>query len=166
MFAMVAWDSLPGSHDAGQVALEQGDAGALDGHVGARPHRKADVGGGQGRGVVDAVARHGHDAALVAQPLDDVGLVVGQHLGLDPVDAEAASDGLGGDPVVAGEHDDLDPVGAQRLEGGGGGLLDRVGDGDDPGDLVVDADEDDRGAVGAQPVGLARSGRSGRALGR
>ena len=93
----------------------------------------------------------------LAEPLDDVALVVGQHLGLDPVDAEAAGDGLGGDPVVAGEHDDLDAVGAQRLERRGGGLLDGVGDGDDPGDLVVDADEDDGGAVGAEPVGLGAS---------
>ena len=82
--------------------------------------------------------------------------MVGQHLGLDAVDAEAAGDGLGGDPVVAGEHDDLDALGAQRLERLGGGLLDRVGDGDDPGDLLVDADEDDGGAVGAEPVRLGR----------
>ena len=90
----------------------------------------------------------------LAEPLDDVALVVGQDLGLDPVDAEAAGDGFGGDPVVAGEHDDLDAVGAQRLERLGGGVLDRVGDGDDAGDLAVDADEDGGGAVGAQPVRL------------
>ena len=62
--------------------------------------------------------------------LDDVALVVGQHLGLDPVDAQAAGDGLGGDLVVAGEHDDLDALRSQRLERGGGGLLDGVGDGE------------------------------------
>ena len=131
----MAWDRLPGADDAGQVALEQGDAGALDGDVGAGAHREADVGGGQGGCVVDAVAGHGHDAALGAQALDDVALVVGQHLGLDAVDAEAAADGLGGDPVVAGEHDDLDAVFPQRLERGRGGLLDRVGDGEDAGDV-------------------------------
>ena len=129
-------------------------AGALDGHVGAGAHRQADVGGREGGCVVDAVAGHGDDSPFVAEPLDDVGLVVGQHLGLDPVDAEAACDGLGGDPVVTGEHDDLDAFGAERLQGGGGGLLDRVGDGEDRRDLAVDADEDDGGAVGAQPVGF------------
>ena len=65
---------------------------------------------------------------------DDVALVVGQHLGLDPVDAQAAGDGLGGDPVVAGEHDDLDAVRAQGGQRRGGGVLDRVGDGEEPGE--------------------------------
>ena len=53
-------------------------------------HGDADVGGGEGGGVVDAVAGHRDDSALAAEALDDVALVVGQHLGLDPVDAEAA----------------------------------------------------------------------------
>ena len=64
MFAMVASRQLPGPDDPGQVALEQGDAGALDRHVGAGPHRDPDLGGRQGRGVVDAVAGHRHDPAL------------------------------------------------------------------------------------------------------
>ena len=46
------------------------------------------------------------------------------------------------------------PSAAQRFEGGGRGLLDGVGDGEDPGELVVDADEDRGRAVGAEPVGL------------
>ena len=54
----------PRPDQALQVAPEQGDAGALDGHVGARAHGDADVGGGQRRRVVDAVAGHGHAAAL------------------------------------------------------------------------------------------------------
>jgi hypothetical protein len=90
--------------------------------------------------------------------------VVGQHLGLDPVDAEATSDGVGGDPVVAGEHHDLDPVPAQRFEGGGRGLLDGVGDGEDPGEPVVDADEDRGRAVGAEPVGLRAEAAGGESL--
>ena len=80
---------LPGSDDAGEVALEQGDSGALHGHVGAGAHRQADVGGGEGGCVVDAVACHRDHAPFCAELFDDVALVVGQHVGLDPVDAEA-----------------------------------------------------------------------------
>ena len=99
-----------------QVALEQRDAGALDGDVGAGAHGDADVGRGQRRRVVDAVAGHRDDAALAPQPLDDRALLVGQHLGLDLVDAEPPGDGLGGRPVVAGQHDDADALAAQRLQ--------------------------------------------------
>ena len=41
--------------------------------------------------VVDAVAGHRDDAALGLQPLDRRGLLLGQHLGLDLVDAELAA---------------------------------------------------------------------------
>ena len=73
----------PRLHDAGEVALEQRDAGALDRHVGAGAHGDADIGGRQRRRVVDAVARHGDDPALAAQLLDHRALLLGQHLGLD-----------------------------------------------------------------------------------
>ena len=63
------------------------------GHVGAGAHGDADIGGGQRRRVVDAVAGHGDHAALAAQPLDDRALVLGQHLGLDLGDAEPARHG-------------------------------------------------------------------------
>ncbi len=52
---------------AGQVAAEEGDVGGLHGHVGARADGDADVGLGQGRGVVDAVADHGHPPAFGLQ---------------------------------------------------------------------------------------------------
>ena len=52
--------------DAGEIALHQGDAGAVHGDLGAGAHGDADIGCGEGRGVVDAVARHGDDAAFRA----------------------------------------------------------------------------------------------------
>ena len=61
---MVAWDSCRARTMPVRSPLQQGDAGALDGHVGARAHREPDVGGGQGGCVVDAVAGHRDDAAL------------------------------------------------------------------------------------------------------
>ena len=87
--------------------------GALHGDVGAGAHGDADVGRGERRRVVDAVAGHGDDAALRLVALHDRALLVGQDLGLDLLDAELAGDRLGGRPVVAGEHHDAD---ALRLE--------------------------------------------------
>lgn len=145
---------LAGADDAPQVAVEQGDAGRLDGGVGAGAHRDAHIGGRERRCVVDAVPGHGHDTSFGAQSGDDVGLVAGQHLGLDTVDAQAAGNRVSGDLVVAGQHHHLDPFLAQRREGRRGGGLDGVGDGDESGCVAVHADDDDGRAVAAQGVGL------------
>jgi hypothetical protein len=133
---------LAGVGDAIEVAAQESDAGGLDGDVGAGAHGEADVRGGEGGGVVDTVAGEGDDAISAAELVDDVCLVVGQYLCLDPVDAEVGRHGGGGDPVVAGEHDDLDAFLAERGEGGRGGVLDLVGDADDAGGGAVDGDED------------------------
>ena len=58
-----------GAHETAEVAFHQRDAGALHGHVGAGAHGDADVGLGERRRVVDAVARHRHDAALACRRL-------------------------------------------------------------------------------------------------
>ena len=100
--------------DAGEIAFDQRDAGALHRDVGAGAHRDADIGFGEGGRVVDAVASHGHDAAFAAQPPHDGVLLLGQNLGLDIGDAEFCGDRLRGDAIVAGQHDDADAVGAQR----------------------------------------------------
>src|SRR3546814_16267275 len=81
---------------------------ALGGDIGSRAHRDADVGGGERGSVVDPVACHGDDPALLAQPLDDRALLVGEDIGFDVVDAEAPRDRLGGDAIVPSEPDDLD----------------------------------------------------------
>ena len=67
-----------------QVAADQGEVAGLDGHVGAGAHGEAEVGLGEGGGVVDAVADHGDDPALGLEPPDDVDLVGRQHLGDRP----------------------------------------------------------------------------------
>ena len=81
MVPRVRRDEPDGVGGGPQVAAHQGEVAGLDGDVGAGAHGDAEVGLGQGGGVVDAVADHGHDAALGLQPLDDVDLVGGQHLG-------------------------------------------------------------------------------------
>ena len=66
MLRMVACDSRRARTMPGQIALEQRHAGAFHGDVGAGAHGDADIGRGERRRVVDAVARHRHDAALAA----------------------------------------------------------------------------------------------------
>ncbi|BCM64732.1 hypothetical protein EASAB2608_00066 [Streptomyces sp. EAS-AB2608] len=103
-----------GGDDAGEGAGDEGDVGGLDGDVGAGADGQADVGGGQGGGVVDAVADHAHRAALGLEATDRVGLVLRQHLGQDPAHADLGGDGGGGASAVAGDDDRLcpDDVGA------------------------------------------------------
>jgi hypothetical protein len=96
--------------------FHQGEAGALDGHVGASAHGDADVGLRQCRRIVDAVAGHRHLVAFGLQILDDACLVRGQYVGTDFVDAQAAGDGTRRAFVVAGGHDDRQALGVQRLE--------------------------------------------------
>ena len=56
-----------GADDAVQIALDQRDRGAFHRDVGAGAHRDADLRLRQRRRVVDAVAGHRDDAALVLQ---------------------------------------------------------------------------------------------------
>ena len=67
-------------------------------------HGDADVGLGQRRGVVGAVARHGDELAALLL-LADVGqLGLRRGLGDEVVDAGLGGDGRGGQRVVAGDH--------------------------------------------------------------
>ncbi len=66
----------------------------------------ADVGGGERRRVVDAVAGHRDDPALLTQPLNHPALVLRQDFRLDLGDAELARDRFGRRAIVAGQHDD------------------------------------------------------------
>ena len=78
-----------GRDDAAQVAADQGDVGCGDGDVGAGADGDAEVGLGQGGCVVDAVAGHRDDVALLLELGDLGGLVRGEHLGEDVGDADA-----------------------------------------------------------------------------
>ena len=77
--------------------------GGLGGDVAGAGHSDADGGGGQRRRVVDAVADHGHGAALRVELPDAIQLLLGQQLGFDvgmPISRAMASAA----PAVAGEH--------------------------------------------------------------
>ena len=102
------------------------------------------------RCVVHAVTRHGHPSGLL-QLGDLGGLVCGQDLGDDVVDAELGGDPLGGGAVVPGQHDDLDAQLVQSVDGGAGGGR-GVSDRDQPGHSSVDGDHDRGAPTGGQLV--------------
>ena len=95
-----------------------------------------------------------------AQLLDHGALLVGQHLGLDLVDAELPRDGLRGGAVVAGQHDDADAFG-RAAPSSASGVVALTGSAMamTPASLPSMRDEDRGRAVAAQPLGLARRAR-------
>ncbi len=136
------------------------------------PIAMPEVGLDERRRVVDAVTDHGHDLAGVLQALHLVLLVLGQHLGDDPVDADGVGDRLRGSGVVAGDHRDGQVEVVQSPHGLDRRRLECVGDGDHAADLAVPAGEDGGAALvsrahrfGVEPVGQfeARVGRRARA---
>ena len=88
------------------------------------------------------------------QLCDHRALLIGQHLRLDLGDPKTFRDSVGGGPVVAGQHDDLDALGRQRLQRIRRRWFDRIGDGEQPGQLAVDGHVDHGRAVAAQALGL------------
>ena len=138
---------LDGGDDAGVVVVGQHHVGGLFGHVRAGDaHRHADIGALDRRGVVDAVAGHGHHLVIGAQRIDDAHLVLGRDAGKDvgqlppracragvvqlvqicaPVStwwpgreqADALGDGAGGVGIIAGDHDGADAGLARLLQG-------------------------------------------------
>jgi len=69
-------------HDAGEVVVEQDQVGCCLRHVGpADSHGDADVGGLQGRCVIDPVAGDRDDFPLVPEGFDDAHLLLGGDAG-------------------------------------------------------------------------------------
>ena len=84
------------------------------------------------RGSVDAVADHHHGVALGLGLLDEVCLVLGQHLGKEAVHAHLLCNGGSGAFAVAGHHDGVpDAQRTQAVQHSGGFRAQRVGDADD-----------------------------------
>ena len=93
--------------NAAQVAFDQRDARALHRHVRARAHGDADMGGGERRSVIDAVAGHRDDVALLAKLCDLFVFVARLDSGFHLIESEFLGHGMRGAFVVAGQHDDF-----------------------------------------------------------
>ena len=100
--------------EAAEVVGHEDDIGGLErGAAGDAAQGDADAGGGQGRGVVDAVADHAGRAVARGEVGDRRDLVGREQLGALLADAQLAGDGGGRAGVVAGEHDRPE---AERVE--------------------------------------------------
>ena len=112
--AQVAVDDAALPHradDGGEVVIDEHDVRRGPGHVGAvSSHRDADVGAGQGRRVVHAVAGHGDDLAPSLQRRDQLELAFRRHPAADRLgcETELASDRLGRGALIARQHHDRD----------------------------------------------------------
>ena len=95
------------------------DIGAVDGDVGARADGDAHVCAGKRRGVVDAVADHGHACPAAERRRISRSLSCGEHAGYHLICADQALDSLRRAFVVAREHDGAQAHGAQLLKRGG-----------------------------------------------
>src|ERR1035441_5622330 len=71
---------------------------------GAGVHRQADIGLGEGWGVVGAVTGHGDEASSGLLLFDQVHLVLGGGLGEEIVHSRFGRDGGGGQRVIAGDR--------------------------------------------------------------
>ena len=152
-----------------QVVPHQGDVRRFAGRVGAAAHSDADISGGQGRRIVDAVADHGDAATGGAQLRDSGGLVGGQQAGAVFVNAASRRYRRRHFGPVAGQHHDADALLTQGGHGAGGVGAHGIGDGDDAQRLPIVGDEQWRlplrrhPAGGGVPVG-ARVGGNGDAV--
>ena len=102
--------------------------------------------GGNGRDLTGEVR-------LVAQPLHDLGFVLGEDLGLHLVDPKFLRYRQGRRAAIPREHDDAHAGLAQTPEGGRGRGLDGVGDGHKAGEPTVQRHEDHRGRLGTLQFG-------------
>lgn len=129
--------------DLAEVVSHEGDVGGFVGDVGAVLEGDAEVGLGEGGGVVEAVADH-CDFALFLEIEDDLDFVLGEGLGDDLVDVGLGGDVVGGAGVVAGDHDGGEAEGFEVGDALGGVGGESVGDGEGSEDLVV-LEDDHRG---------------------
>ena len=88
MLRIVAADSRRARTRPDRSPVRSVMPGAFDRDIRAAAHGNTDIGGGQRRRIVDAVADHGDAAAFSAKALHHLALAFGQHAGLDVGDIE------------------------------------------------------------------------------
>ena len=143
-----------GADHVERVALHQHDVGTLHRDIRAGTDCEADIGLGQSRSVVHAVADHADLLALRLEFLDLACLVARQHVGEHSVDPETLRDALCRALVVSGQHDDLDAARAQRLDRFHRRRSHRIGDGDQTHELAAHCEVNDRPSGALQFLGF------------
>src|ERR1700677_4847099 len=94
--------------ELGRIAVEIDHVPGFARGLGARVHGDANVGLGQGGGVVGAVADHGDQLAAVLFLADAGQFVFRRGLGDEIIHARLSGDGGGGEGIIARDHDGLD----------------------------------------------------------
>jgi hypothetical protein len=114
-------------HSVAWVAIDEDDVGGFDGYVGSGTDGNAYVGSSERGRVIDAVARHGNDAALLLELLDVFAFCVRQHLGDDAIQPKFFGYPVGHFLLVARQHHHFDAHLMQRADGFFEGLSDDIG---------------------------------------
>ena len=158
---------LAGERDAfgqrGQPAAEHHHVGRGLRDVGAFAHRDRHLRAGQHRRVVDAVAHHGDDAALLLQRLHIGELVFRQRAGVPLGDAELLRRRPDRSFGIARHQVQAQALPLQGGERGGGIGARRVGE-CEPGDQLVFCGERDPAFVPFRVLAAAGGGRLRRCL--
>ena len=110
-----------------RIGIEVHHVAGFLGGLGAGIHGHADVRLRKRRGVVGAIASHGHEFALGLLALDQRHLVFGLGLGQEIVDPGLAGDGGGRQRIVTGDHHGANSHGAKLVETLFHAALDDVG---------------------------------------
>ncbi len=148
MTRMVRRASCDRGDDSDGVAAHERDGAGFHGHVGSTAHRDSNIGLGERGSVVQSVADHRHDASTVLNRPDLLELPIGQYLGHHTTHADGPGHALRRPAVVAGQHDCLDPHLLECRHRDPAAGLDRIGDGDEPGDPPIHGDQYRRVAIG------------------
>ena len=132
--------------ELGRIGIEVDHVAGLAGRHGAGVHGDADVGLGERRRVVGAVAAHGDELALGLLVADQAELLLRRRLGEEIVDAGLRGDRRRGHRVVAGDHHGADAHAAQLGEALADAALDDVLELDDAEHAAVLGDGERRAA--------------------
>ncbi len=87
-----------------KVGPGQDDVGRLERHIRATAHRDAEVGGNQGRGVVDAVSDHGHRVPHGLHLFDQIVFVMRPKFTVDLIDPDFLADFFRDGGLIAGDN--------------------------------------------------------------
>ena len=121
----------------GEIAGHQHDVRGFDRDVRAGADRKPDVGCGERRRVIDAIADEG-ELLCLAQAFHGRDLALGQHARDDLVDADLLRDRARRPLLIPGDHCDLHPELVQRRDRRGARGLHRIRDAEQQRDSAVD----------------------------
>ena len=140
----------------GRVGVEVDHVGRVLGRRRPAVHRQADVGLGERRGVVGAVAGHRDEVALGLLRPDERDLLLGRGLRDEVVDAGFLGDRRGRPRVVAGDHHRPDAHPPELGESLDEAFLDRVLELDDAEDAALALEHERRRPEVGDPVRVVR----------